>query len=116
VVGTQVSRRRFSGDNLIEQMTNRHAAKISTLDANADDPACEHIHHHHNPVAAQEFRFAAEQIDTQQTVLHMPDNAQPGRAIDSCLGSIVFREQRADDVFVDMDVKGVRNLSSRFER
>src|SRR6266852_8263782 len=40
----------------------------------------------------------------------MPDKAQPGRAIGSCLGSIVFREYPADDVFVDIDAKGVRNL------
>ena len=40
----------------------------------------------------------------------MPDKAQPGRAIGSCLGSIMFREHPADDVFVDIDAKGVRNL------
>ncbi len=63
-----------------------------------------------DPVAAQEYRFAAEQIDAPQAVLHMPDKAQPGRAIGSCLGPIVFREHSADDVFVDIDAKGVRNL------
>ena len=71
---------------------------------------CEHVHHHHDPVAAQEYRFAAEQIDAPQAVLHMSDKAQPGRATGSCLGSIVFREHPADDVFVDIDAKGVRNL------
>jgi len=40
----------------------------------------------------------------------MPDKAQPGRAISSCLGSIVFREHPADDILVDFDAKGVRNL------
>jgi hypothetical protein len=40
----------------------------------------------------------------------MPDKAQPGRAIGSCRGSMVFREHPADDVFVDVDAKGVRNL------
>jgi hypothetical protein len=40
----------------------------------------------------------------------MPDKAQPGRAIGSSLGSIVFREHPADDVFVDIDAKGVRKL------
>jgi hypothetical protein len=42
--------------------------------------------------------------------LHMSDKAQPGRAIRSCLGSIVFREHPADDVFVDIDTKGMRDL------
>src|SRR5664279_4804718 len=82
----------------------------SALNAKADDPTCEHVHHHHDPVAAQEYRFAAEQIDAPQAVLHMPDKAQPGRAIGSCLGSIVFREYPAGDVFVDIDAKGVRKL------
>ena len=40
----------------------------------------------------------------------MSDKAQPGRAIGSCLGAVVFREHPADDVFVDIDAKGVRNL------
>ena len=40
----------------------------------------------------------------------MPDKAQPGRTICSCFVSIVFREHAADDVFVDIDAKGTRNL------
>ena len=40
----------------------------------------------------------------------MSDKAQPGRAIGSGSGSIVLREHPADDVFVDIDAKGVRNL------
>src|ERR1700704_3994107 len=44
------------------------------------------------------------------SVLQMPDKAQPGRTICSCFGSIVFREHAADDVFVDIDAKGMRNL------
>src|SRR5213080_2501136 len=95
-----------------EHPTKRHATEVSALNAKADDPACEHVHHHHDPVAAQQYRFAAEQIDAPQAVLHMPDKAQPGRAIDSCLGSIVLREHPADDVFIDLDAKGVCNLLS----
>src|SRR6266516_5282476 len=110
VVGTQVPRKRLSGDYLGQHSTNRHATELSALNAKADDPACEHVHHHHDPVAAQQYRFAAEQINAPQAVLHMPDKAQPGRAIGSCLGSIVFREHPADDVFVDIDAEGVRNL------
>jgi hypothetical protein len=55
-------------------------------------------------------RFAAEQIDAPQAVLHMPDKAQPRRAIAPCFGSIVLREHAADGVFVDIDAKGTRNL------
>ena len=61
-------------------------------------------------MAAQEDRFAAKQIDAPQAVLQMPDKAQPRRAIGSCFGSIVLREHAADDVFIDIDAKGTRNL------
>src|SRR5947199_10862242 len=40
----------------------------------------------------------------------MPEKAQPGRTICSCFGSIMFGEHAADDVFVNIDAKGVRNL------
>src|ERR1700716_3920762 len=110
VVGTQVPRKRLSGDDLVEHPANRGATGISALNAKAGDPACEHVHHHHDPVAAQEYRFAAKQIDAPQAVLHMSDKAQPGRAIGSCLGAVVFREHPADYVFIDIDAEGVPNL------
>jgi len=40
----------------------------------------------------------------------MPDKAQPRWAIGSCSRSIVLREHAADDVFVDIEAKGTRNL------
>src|SRR5262249_2114066 len=110
VVGTQVPRKRLSRDDLIKHPANRRPTEISALNAKANDPTCEHVHHHHYPMAAQEDRFAAEQIDAPQAVLHMPDKAQPRRAIVPCFGSIVLREHAADDVFVDIDAKGTRNL------
>ena len=61
-------------------------------------------------MAAQEYRFAAEQIDAPQAVLHVSGKAQPGRAIGSCLGSLVLREHPPDDIFIDIDAEGVRNL------
>jgi hypothetical protein len=104
-----VPRKRLSGDDLVEHPANRGATGISALNK-ANDSTCEHVHHHHDPMAAQEYRFAAKQIDAPQAVLHMPDKAQPGRTICSRFGSIVFREHPADDVFVDIDAKGTRYL------
>src|SRR5262245_63191882 len=92
----------LSNDDLVEHPTNRGATGINALNAKADDPACEHVHHHYDPMAAQEYRFAAKQIDAPQAVLHMSDKAQPGRTICFCLGSIVFREHPTDNVFVDI--------------
>src|SRR5215470_611529 len=110
VVGTQVPRKRLCGDDLVEHPANRRATGLSALNAKTDDPTCEHVHHHHDPMAAQEYRFAAKQIDAPQAVLHLADKAQPGRTICSCSGSIVLREHAADNVFVDIDAKGPRNL------
>src|SRR5262252_3313274 len=110
VVGTQVPRKRLSGDDLVEHTANRGATEISALNAKANDPTREHVHHHHDPMAAQEYRFAAKQIDAPQAVFHMPNKAQPRRAIVTCFGSIVLREHAADDVLVDIDAKGTRNL------
>src|SRR3979411_3268062 len=98
MVGTQVPWKWLSGDDLVEHPANRHTTGISALKAKADDPAGEHIHHHHDPVAAQENRFAAKQIDTPQAVLHMPDKAQAGWAVGCCVVSIVFREHSAEGV------------------
>ena len=113
VVGTQVPRKRLPRDDLIEHPANRDTTGISALDAKANDPACEHVHHHHDPIApiaVQQDRFAAEQIDAPQAVLHIPDKAKPRRAIVPCFGSIVLRQHAADDVFIDIDAKGTRNL------
>src|SRR5262245_20970837 len=40
----------------------------------------------------------------------MPDKAQPGWTIGSCSGPIVLRKHAADDVLIDVDAKGTRNL------
>src|SRR5689334_1498399 len=84
VVGTQLPRKRLSGDNLVEHPANRGATEVGALNAKANDPTCEHVHHHHDPMAAQEYRFAAKQIDAPQAVLHMPDKAQRALSASFC--------------------------------
>ena len=69
MVGTQVLRKRLSRDDPVEHPAKRGATEISALNAKADDPTCEHVHHHHDPMAAQEHRFAAKQIDAPLTEL-----------------------------------------------
>src|SRR5262245_61109079 len=110
MVATQVLRKRLSGDDLVEHPAKRGATEISALNAKANDPTAEHVHHHHDPMATKEERFAAEQIDAPHAVLQMPDKAQPGRAIGSSSGAIVLGEHATDDVFVDIDAKGPRDL------
>ena len=76
-------RKRLPGDDLVEHPANRGATEISAFNAKANDPTGKHVHHHHDPMAAQMERFAAKQIDAPQAALQMPDKAQPGRAIGS---------------------------------
>ena len=40
----------------------------------------------------------------------MPDKAQPGRAIATWFGSVMFGEDAADDIFVDLYTEGARDL------
>ena len=49
-------------------------AKVCALNANADKAAGEHVHYHHNPVTAQEYRFAAKQVEAPEAVSDTSDN------------------------------------------
>ena len=52
----------------------------SGLDAGSNDPARVLIHDDQNPVGSQSCRFASEQIDTPEAVLHVAQEGQPGWA------------------------------------
>src|SRR5438876_404479 len=54
VVGTQMPRKRLSGDDLVEHPANGRPAGVSALNAKANDPACEHVHHHQGPVELEQ--------------------------------------------------------------
>ena len=69
---SQVPRQRFPGDDLVEHPANRGTTEISAFNAKANDPTGKYVHHHHDPMTAQEERFAAKQIDAPQAVLQMP--------------------------------------------
>src|SRR5215510_11161415 len=94
MVATQVLRKRLSGDDLVEHPAKRGATEISALNAKANDPTAEHVHHHHDPMATKEERFAAEQIDAPHAVLQMPDKAQPGRVIGFSSGAMCLASTR----------------------
>ena len=94
-------------------MNIRHTDTPSmyALDAKADDAAGEHVHDQHHPMAAQEDRFAAEQVDAPEAVLGLRDERQPGRAIGTrVLGPVVLRKHAANDILVDLDAEGMRDL------
>src|ERR1019366_7351406 len=115
MVGTQVFRQRLVGDRVIEHSTHGYPVNVSGCCTEADDAACKQIHHHQYPVAAQEDRFAAEQVDAPEAIFDVPDGYQPGRAIGpGVVGSGVPGEHAAHDIFVDLYAEGVRDLLSDF--
>jgi hypothetical protein len=62
------------------------------------------------PMAAQDDRFNAKQIDTPDAVFCLSDDGQPGRTIGIRLGSRVYGEHASHDIFVDLNAKGVSDL------
>ena len=112
VVGTGVAWQTLAHAGAIEHPAYRDAVDAGGFNAEADDTAGEDIHDHHNPVAAQEDRFAAEQIEAPEAVFGMSDKGEPRRAAGTRFGLVVFREHAANDVFVDLEAEGARDLLS----
>jgi hypothetical protein len=77
----------------------------SGMDAEPNDPAGILIHHDQDPVGPQGGRFAPEQIQTPETVFHVANEGQPGRATGVVSRPIMAGENPANNVFVDVDVK-----------
>jgi len=71
VVGTEMLRERLAGYCLVEHATERHAIDVRRLGADADDLACEVIHHNHDPIALEHNGLTLEQIDTPQAVVRV---------------------------------------------
>ena len=69
VIGAQVFWSRLARGGAIEHPTDRDACNICRFDAEANESACEDVHDQHDPMAAQENRFDAEQVDAPQAVL-----------------------------------------------
>ena len=80
MIGTQASRFGFGVCCAVEHPTNRYAVDACMLDAEADDAPSEHVHDQHDPMAVQQDRFAAEQINAPKTVLRLGKKAEPARA------------------------------------
>jgi hypothetical protein len=112
VVRTQMLRERLSRSGLVEHATDRHAIDVSRRNANADDPAREQIHDDHDPVALENNRFTAEQIDAPQAVRCVSDEGEPGWTIASRGTSAMLSEDAAHHILADVDTECMGNLLS----
>jgi len=94
-----------------------HPAKCGTIDdtgmdAEADDATGELIHEDEDPMGAQDGRFAAEQVDTPETILRVPEEGQPGGTGGMLFRSIVMGEDPSNRVFVDGNAESEGDLLS----
>jgi hypothetical protein len=78
VIGTGVLGRALCGGRAIEHSAPRHAIDVRRFDAEADDTAGKYVHDQHHPMAVQEDRFAAEEIDAPKAICRLGDERQPG--------------------------------------
>jgi hypothetical protein len=75
----------------------------------ADNTPGENVHHDHDPVAFGQNRFATKEVDAPQAVLGMADGREPRRPA-AWSRSVVLDEYAADDIFVDRDREGARQV------
>jgi len=100
-----------SGDGLVEHPADGDSVDNRPFGAETDDAAGEHIHDQHHPMAAQEDRFAAEEIDAPEAIPCLSDDSQPGRAgTPGVAWSVVFGEYATNDILIDRYAKDVSDL------
>src|ERR1700757_789877 len=77
MIGADVLRQTCTSYRLLEHSTECQAIDNSALDPESDDSPCVLVHDDQHPVRLQRDRFATEQVEAPQTVLHMADERQP---------------------------------------
>ena len=101
---------RLPSNGAIEHPAECDTVDGSGMDAEPNDPAGILIHHDQDPVGPQGGRFTPEQIQTPETVFHVANESQPGRATGVVSRPIMAGENPANNVFVDEDVKSQGHL------
>ena len=62
------------------------------MHANAHHAPRELVHHHEHPMAPQDRRLAAKQVETPETVLRVTERGEPGRPSRVWLWAVVVRQ------------------------
>jgi hypothetical protein len=110
VVRAEMLREPLSRCGVVEHATSRDAIDVRRLGADADDPACEVIHHNHDPIALEHNGLTSEQIDAPQAVLHVSDECEPGGSLISGGRSQMPSDDAPHDIPVDLDAERMGNL------
>ena len=110
VIGAGVFRSRRIGEGVTEHPAYRDAINRGAFDGETDAPSREDVHDHLTEVTSPEDRFTSKQIEAPEAALGVAHEAQPGRAIGTRLGSVMFGEHAANDLLVDRDTERARDL------
>ena len=68
VIRGKIFRHTLSRDRAVEHPADAGTVEIGGSDAKADNPAREDVHHHNDPVALEQNRLTAEEVDAPQAV------------------------------------------------
>ena len=77
MVRAKIAGRTFVEHNMIEHTAQGGTVDIAGMNAKADNSPCELVHDDQDPVGFEENRFASEQIDAPEAVLHLADEGEP---------------------------------------
>ena len=111
MISTDVFRQGLASDGMVEHPAYGYAVDIGRFDTKTNDPSREYIHHHHDPMTAQQNGLAAEQIEAPQAIFGLRDECQPrGASGTRVVWPVMLGEYTAHDIFIDIEAKGVGYL------
>ena len=94
---------------MIEHPAQGDAVYFTGMRGEADNASSELIHDHQDPMTLQRDRLATKQIHAPQTVFHVANESQPGRAVSVILRVVILGEYLSNDVPVNLDAEGIRH-------
>jgi hypothetical protein len=82
------------------------------VNAKPDDATSELIHNHPHPMRSQAQRFTTKQVHAPQTVLRLTEKGQPRRTAGSGFWPVLFSQNPAHHVLVDIHAESQRDFLS----
>ena len=80
MIRTELFGQTLPANRSMEHAAQRHAVNDAAVDAKPNDATRKLVHHDENPMGPQSCGFASEQIAAPQTVLHVAEKREIGRA------------------------------------
>ena len=97
MIGAKACRTEWSSNRMAEHAAQGSAIHDAGMDTKADDPPGVVVHHHQDPMAAEQRGLAAEQVDAPEAILRLPQQRQPGGTTPARTRSIMRRKDPALD-------------------